>query len=680
MEQPFRLRRGGRVNRHKALRFIHDGRGYSGYEGDTVASALLANGVHLIGRSLKFRRPRGIMGEGVEEPNALARLWLEPRTEPLARLTEAELAQGLRADSVRGFPSPKRDLGSMLRKLLGLAPAVIGAGFVYKTFLTMPWSSTWLWNRLWEPMLRRAAGWGISPEDPDPDAYVHRHETADLVVIGAGPAGLAAARAAVQAGAASGLRVILIERQAETGGTLLGRERTLGGSPAMTVLEGWAEDIAEAPGCRILTRTTAQVLQSTPGDGVLLLAGERLGDHHPTHSWLGPRRRLWHLRAKRVILATGSVERPLVFPDNDRPGIMTAGSVLTYLTRFGAVPGSRAVIFTCCDSAYETATALHGVGVTVEAVIDSRSEPAGPMVEMVRALSIPLFTGHVVTGTSGRKRLEQVECMPLSEDGTSVEPPFRLIDCDLLCVSGGWTPQTQLFSQAGGALGWSKTIAAPVPLQGEDAPPAADGSPRAEGLTCVGAAAGTFDLAEDLTEGHRMGRAMAEALRVSSTEKEGEGEGERDIAPQPPRSSLLLPIPLPDQNEATEITPLWCVPMPPGDALAPFRSFVDFQNDTTLADLQRAIADGLRDPEHVKRYSMAGLGSDQGRFGAVNTLGILSTLLDSPVEDLALTTQRPPYTPVPFGSFAGRFIGQALEPTRRSALDSCTHSHDSLGA
>ncbi|WP_413206867.1 sarcosine oxidase subunit alpha family protein [Rhodospirillum sp. A1_3_36] len=626
MEQPFRLKTGGRIDRTRPLRFVFDGKGYTGYPGDTLASALIANGVHLVGRSFKYHRPRGILSAGAEEPNALVQLGLEPRLVPNARATQVDLIHGLEADPVNCWPNVRRDVLAGL----GLAAPLMPAGFYYKTFL----SSRHLWRHVFEPLIRRAAGWGRMPEDPDPDVYTHQHLHRDVVVVGAGPAGLAATLAAARAGA----RVALIDEGSEPGGSLLGQTRALDGRPADHWVAEVVEELCQLPEVLLLTRTTAAGLYD---DGTTVVAEQRLTDHVTSHGGHGPRARLWWFTAKTVILATGAHERPIVFPQNDRPGIMLASAARTYALRYGAVPGQRMVLFTTNSAAYETAIDLQSRGVRIEAIVDARPDPTGPHVDMAEALGIRIHKGCAVIATDGRHRLDCLEVMQLSPDLRSVQSPRRVIDCDLLCVSGGWSPVAHLYRHAGGQLAWNAAVRGFTPVPGS-------GLPRV-----VGSAAGTHALSQTLE--------LALKAGAEAAQEAGFGDG------GPP------PTPIVTEADALDGMDLWRVPDQPGKGGLPIGrpghlSFVDLQNDTTAADIDLAHREGLTSVEHMKRYTLTGFGTDQGKTSQLNGAVILARADGKGPEAARLTAQRPPYTPLTFGTLAGRRVGGLLDTVRETAL------------
>ena len=610
MTQPFRLPTGGQIDRGRVLRFTFDGREYEGHPGDTLASALLANGVRLVARGFKYHRPRGIFSAGAEEPSALVQLESGALTEPNRRATDIALYDGLTATSQHAWPRLDADLGALVG---GIAP-LFPAGFYYKTFM----QPRALWQHLWEPLLRRMAGLGRVPALPDPSRYDKRHSHCDVLVVGAGPAGLAAALAAGRSGA----RVILPDTEQLFGGALLRRSYRVGDSEGT----GWAAatvaELEAMPEVRLLPDTT--ILGHY--DDNYLIAAERVGEALGPAAPPGlPRQRLWHIRARRVVLATGALERPLVFAGNDRPGVMLAGAVETYVNRYAVMPGSRAVLFADNDDAYHAAAALVRAGVTVAAIVDPRDRPGAAAL----ALSdrIPLLPGHTVVATAGRAALRRVWIRPLAV----TRGRGAAIDCDLLAVSGGWNPTLHLFAQAQGRLRFDEAIAAFVPQE------------TAEAVECVGAARGSFALARCLSEGAAAG-ARAAALC-------GFGSGE------PPPLRSVAP-----EEEA--------VPAPP--SLSPFgradRAFIDLHNDVTAADITLAVREGFAAVEHVKRYTTLGMGADQGKTGNLAGLAMVAALTGRDIRETAPTTFRPPYVPVAFGLLAGREHGRFADPVRLTPM------------
>ena len=617
MTQPLRTAQGGRIDRSKTIRFTFDGRRYEGHPGDTLASALLANGVHLVGRSFKYHRPRGIMTAGSEEPNALVQLGAGARSEPNLRATQVELHDGLVAESQNRWPSLRADIGGMNNLLSRLFPA----GFYYKTFMWPP--SFWM---KYEYFIRRAAGLGKAPQAPDPDRYSKTFAHCDVLVVGGGPAGLAAARAA----ALSGARVILADEQAELGGTLLAGRETVDGLPAADWVAEVAAGLGRMPDVRLLPRTTAFGYY----DHNYLMLMERVTDHLASPPPQAPRQRLWRVRAKQVVLATGAIERPLVFADNDRPGIMMAAAASAYVRRYGVLPGRRAVLLTSNDGAYQAALDLADAGATVAAVVDLRADAGGPMIDAAKQRGIEVLTGHAVVATSGKFRVDGVSAMPLF--GEVVTGTARVLSCDLLLHSGGWTPTVHLHSQSRGKLAWDEAIGAFVP-----------GS-SAQAERSAGSCRGSFALADCLEEGHAAGAAAAAdagfAADAGSTPLAGPS-----ATAKPSRPVWLVPSTKPVGHDG--------------------KHFVDFQNDVTAADVKLANREGYRSVEHLKRYTTMGMGTDQGKTSNINALGILAEAQGRAVPEVGHTTFRPPFTPVGIGAFSGDDHGDLLEPIR------CTPIH-----
>ncbi len=588
MTQPFRSAEGGRIDRARTLQFTFDGRSYQGFAGDTLASALLANDVCLVGRSFKYHRPRGILSAGSEEPNALVTIDRGAgRITPNQRATQVELYDGLVARSQNRSPSLRFDLGA----IAGLAAPLLSAGFVYKTFMG-PRS---FWKHLYEPAIRRAAGLGRAPRDPDADRYLHRYAHCEILIVGGGPAGLAAALTA----SATGARVILCDEQAELGGSLLDEPNvTIDGWPA----PDWVGETIRTVGgsVTLLPRTTA--FGCYPGGMIGLL--ERVTDHLAAPARGLPRERLWHVRAERVVLATGAIERPLVFPGNDRPGVMLAGAARTYLHRYGVKVGKRVTIATTDDTAYRTAVDLHAAGVTIAGIVDQRLAPDSDLVAAARALGISIRTGMTIASTEGRGRVHSAKLT----NGTDIIP------CDTILMSGGWTPSVHLASQSRLPLMLDPRSGTYLPSEG-----------------AVGACAGVFDLASCLRDGAAAGGREARSFAVAG-----------------------MPTMAPSE--------------PPVAAGAHRWAFVDFQNDVTTKDLAVATAEGFVAIEHVKRYTTTGMATDQGKTSNLNAATTVAALTGQPIQAIGLTTFRPPYTPVTFGALAGAFRAALFAPVRRSPI------------
>ena len=626
--QTNRLSEGGRIDRSRKLRFTFNGQLLEGYQGDTLASALLANGVDIVGRSIKYHRPRGIVGSGAEEPNAILQIGRGASSLPNQRATQLELVDGMEARTVNGWPS----VGFDLMAGLGLLSRAMAAGFYYKTFM---WpASQW---PLYEHMIRKSAGWGIAPGESDPHHYEHHNTHCDLLIAGAGPAGLAAALVAGKAG----LRVIICDEQNEVGSSLLRSRELIDGKPATDWLDKTRTALAKMPEVTLLTRATAFGHYDHNYVGILV----REGDHLPLREQPKIRQRLWHVRAKRVLHAQGAIERHLVFSNNDRPGIMLASAVSSYIHRFAVLPGKRAVIFTNNDSAYHTVLDIIDAGGEVALLVDSRQSLAGEIINAVRAKGVEVINGYAVVDTSGRKRVTHVRVMRMDAEGKTVRGDTRQVPCDLLAVSGGWSPAVHLHSHAGGKNRWDEDKACFVPDQDSQA-----------AATSIGSCNGEFGLQECLTSAMKTASELAQELGF---------EVARNRYPKV------------EAFQVAPIEPLWRVPTVKSIERAP-KQFVDLQNDMGSSDIALAVREGYRSVEHVKRYTALGFGTDQGKLGNINGMAILADLLGQSIPETGTTTFRPAYTPVTFGAGAGREIGPELfEPVRKTAMHAW---HEEQGA
>ena len=484
---------GGSIDRSRPLRFAFDGRSYEGFAGDTLASALLANGVHLVGRSFKYHRPRGILTADSAEPNALVTVQRDAaRYTPNLRATQVELYDGLVAKSQNRWPSLEHDLGRVNDVLSPFFPA----GFYYKTFM---WPRT-AWKSLYEPLIRRSAGLGLAPALPDPDRYAHRYAHCDVLVVGAGPAGIAAALTAATAGS----RIILCDEQAEFGGSLLSHTAArIDGETARTWVQQSIGTLAQNPRVTLLVRTTA--FGYFPHNFIGLC--ERITDHLAMPPADQPRERLWHVRARRVVLATGAIERPLVFPGNDRPGIMLAGAAQTYLNRYGVRVGSRAVIVTACDSAYQAALDLNAAGVAIARIADVRSAPSGVLPEAARRAGIAIQPRSTVLGTDGDLRVRAIELGEIG--GAGHLRSVGHLDCDVVLMSGGFTPSVHLFSQSRGKLDFDEERQVFIPGR------------SAERERSAGACRGLTELAPALADGAAAGAESAPGAESAAGARSG---------------------------------------------------------------------------------------------------------------------------------------------------------------
>ena len=622
--QSHRAERGGRVDRSAPLSFTFDGVRYEGYAGDTLASALLANGVRVVGRSFKYHRRRGVFGAGAEEPNALVRVGEGARAEPNLKATQVELYDGLVAASQNHWPSIDFDVGG----LSDIASKLLPAGFYYKTFM---WPGSW-WM-LYEHYIRKAAGLGRAPREPDPDHYDRRYAFCDVLVVGGGPAGMMAALTAARSGA----RVILTDDAPALGGGLPAGASSIEGGDPMAFVSRVGGELASCSNVRVLTRTTSFGYY----DDNMIVAVERRADHVPVPDPHCARQRVWWIRANEVVLATGAIERPLAFEDNDLPGVMLASAARAYARQFGVRPGDSAVVFTNNDSAYEAIEPLEAAGTNVLAVVDSRDGgPGEDALEVVRGHGIELVPGSVVTRAIGRT-VAGIEIRSLSPDGMSVGDDSRLMRCDLVCVSGGWSPTVHLFSQSQGRLRFDEERAAFVP--GESV----------QRERSAGAARGLERLSECLADGVAAG---ADAARAAGFE---------------PETELACPA-VDEWRERVPIRALWAVPVP---AWRRGKQFVDYQNDVTIADIELAAREGYTSVEHLKRYTTLGMGTDQGRTSNVNGLAVLAATLGSEISAVGTTTFRPPYSPVALGAVAGREVGPNQTPVRRTPMHDWHAAH-----
>lgn len=599
--QSHRLSSGGLIDRSRVYRFHFDGRLYSGHPGDTLASALLANGVRLVGRSFKYHRPRGIMTIGSDEPNALVSLRSGARHEPNLRATTVELYDGLAAESQNRWPSLSFDL----RAIAQLAGPLMGAGFYYKTFM---WPQAF-WEKVYEPLIRRAAGLGRPPEAHDPDSYEKVTIHCDVLVVGSGLAGLGAALAAARAGA----RVVLCDEDFRLGGRLLLERNIFTETSPTAWIESVESELRANPDVNVLHRTTVFGMY----DHGVYGAVERVSDHLAEPLPHQPRQRLWRIIAKSAVFATGSTERPLLFGNNDRPGVMLAGAVRGYVNGFAAVPGRRVVVVTNNDDGYRTARDLANANVDVRAIVDVRPKRSGSSDHLCAAVDAPVIHG-MVTDVAGASEVRGVEI--LTGEGR------ERIDCDVVAAAGGWSPNVHLACHVGGRPSWDDPLAA---FLAGDLP---------KGVRMAGSAAGIFSSREALLSGIQAGVDTAALAGF---------QGKAFAAPAM-------------GHETYEVRPNWHIPVARG------KVFVDFQNDVSSADIELAQREGFASIEHVKRYTTLGMGTDQGKTAGVNAIAVLSGLQRKPMGAVGTTTFRPPYTPVSMGVLAGHHRGKALKPTRLS--------------
>lgn len=612
MSSAFRAAAGGRIDRNRRLHFTFDGTPFQGYAGDTLASALIANGVHLVGRSFKYHRPRGIFSAGSDEPNALVGIGRdETHYTPNLRATQVELVEGMKAESQNRWPSLRCDLGAINTLLAPLLPA----GFYYKTFM---WPNA-AWASIYEPMIRRAAGLGRAPRAADAARYAHVYAYCDVLVVGAGPSGLTAALAAASAGA----RVIVADEQGELGGSLLSdvSANIEGKSASSWVAETLAE-LSTYPDVLLMPRTTA--FGWYPHNFLGLC--ERVSDHLGEPPAGLPRERLWQVRAKEVVLATGAIERPLPFPDNDRPGIMMAEAARSYVNRYAALPGTRAVVATATDSAYSVALDLQATGIEIAAIVDIRSSSGEPWLSRVRRAGIDVRFQTRIAGTRGRTRITSASLAPISGAGRQ-----ETMACDLLLMSAGITPSIHLFSQSKGRTIFDSTLQAYIPAH------------SLEHERSAGACRGIYHLPPAMADGYGAG-AIAAKLACGRE--------------APPRRFEVIADNV-GRSEVIRST---------APSKRPSRVWIDFQNDVTLKDIELAAREGFESIEHIKRYTTTGMATDQGKTSNMNALTAAAHVLSKRPTDIGLTTFRPPYTPTTFGVFAGPSRGELFDPVRHTPI------------
>ena len=622
MSQVNRLAKGGRIDRSQALSFTFNGQTYQGYAGDSLAAALLANGVDIVGRSFKYSRPRGIVAAGAEEPNAVLQIGsTEAAQIPNVRATQQALYSGLVANSTNGWPSVNTDLMGILGKVGG---GMMPPGFYYKTFMYP--QNLWM---TYEKYIRKAAGLGRSPTEVDPDIYDQLNQHCDVLVVGAGPAGLAAALAAGRSGA----RVILADEQEEFGGSLLDTRETLDGKPAADWVAQAIAELKTLPEVTLLSRATVNGYH----DHNFLTIHQRLTDHLGEVAPMGQaRQRMHRVRAKRVVLASGAHERPLVYANNDVPGNMLAGAVSTYVRRYGVAPGQELVLSTNNDYAYRVVLDWLDAGRKVVAVADARSNPRGSWVEEARARGVRILTGSAVVEARGSKRVTGARICAIDAKAHKVISPGEVVDCDLIVSSGGYSPVVHLASHLGGRPEWREDILGFVPGPGNGIQQRID----------AGAVNGVFALGDVLANGFEAGaKAAAEA-------------GYKAVSGSLPQA---------EARQEEPMLALFQVPHDKSTARAP-KQFVDLQNDVTAAGIELATREGFESVEHVKRYTALGFGTDQGKLGNINGLAIAARSMGISIVQMGTTMFRPNYTPVTFGAVAGRHCGELFDAKRYTAM------------
>ncbi|WPC75572.1 sarcosine oxidase subunit alpha [Vibrio porteresiae] len=620
MSQPNRLVSGGRIERTKPVSFTFNGKQYQGFEGDTVASALLANGIDIVGRSFKYSRPRGIIAAGPEEPNAILQLGATEATQiPNVRATQQELYDGLVCTSTNGWPNVESDLMGMVGKV---GANLMPPGFYYKTFM----SPAKMWPT-YEKYIRKAAGLGRSPTEADPDIYDHMNQHCDLLVVGAGPAGLMAALCAARVGA----RVIIADEQNEFGGSLLASHDIIDNKPALEWVASVVDELARYPDVLMLSRATVNGYH----DHNFLTIHERLADH--LKDFVGrdqARQRLHRVRANWVVLATGAHERPLVYGNNDVPGCMLASAVSTYINRYAVVPGSSLVLMTTNDNAYQTAIDWFNAGKLVSAIVDTRAHVAGELIDEARKLGINVLTGSAVIDVKGTKRVQGVMVAKINEAGDEVVGKPQLIACDTVASSGGWSPVVHLSCHTGSRPVWDEKAIGFVP-----------GESKQRQLT-AGSINGLQTLAEVIEQGYEVGQSVVTRLNYTNS---------------------ATSCPKVAQQQVGEPMALFHIPHTKPTSRAP-KQFVDYQNDVTASAIELATLEGFESIEHVKRYTALGFGTDQGKMGNINGMAIAAKKLGQTIPQTGTTIFRPNYTPVTFGAISGRNCDELFDPLRYTAI------------
>ena len=614
MSQPFRLNKEGLINRNKKISFTFNGKKLFGYEGDTIASALIANGIHLVGRSFKYHRPRGFFGAGVEEPNAKLQVEFNGHSEPNVNATEMELVEGLSATSQNCWPSVNFDIGAINNFLKMFFPA----GFYYKTFM---WPKSF-WYKIYEPFIRKAAGLGVASIEKDKERYEHKFEYCDLLVTGSGPSGLASAYAAAKNGA----KVILAEDKPRFGGTLLTDDVSIDNLSGKDWAEKIITELKSMPNVTVKNRS--QVFGYY--DHNMLVMFERVSDHLEKKSKFTPRQRLWYIRAKETILSTGSIERPIVFGNNDTPGIFLSAAAKEYMKVYGVLVGKKPLIFTNNDSAYETALEFKKNNVE-PIILDTREEHSSELIDEAKSKGIDIRFSHGVIVANGYKKVKSAKIGKLNKDKNSFEK-IETVDCDCICVSGFWTPSVHLASQSGNKLKYEEKIDAFIPNK------------KKQHETSVGAANGSFTLEESLKNGFENGSNLSAKITDTKTE---------------------IAIPNVNEKKYGAHDKFWCMPLPKNENP---KRFVDFQNDVSVSDIEIALREGYRSIEHVKRYTTLGMATDQGRTSNLNGLQLVSNIENKIVPEVGHTTFRPPFTPITIGTIVGREVGMEYMPTRKTPM------------
>ena len=618
MSKKLRVNNKNFIDQTIRISFKFNGQTLYGYKGDTLASALLANNIHLVGRSFKYHRPRGIMTCGSEEPNAIVQIGNDPSlTEPNVRATEIELYEGLEASSQNCWPSVNFDIGGISNFFSPFIPA----GFYYKTFM---WPASF-WEK-YEYFIRKSAGLGKSPTKPDQDVYDHRYLHCDVLVVGGGISGIIAAKMVAQ----KNLNTVLLDDKNSLGGSTIFQNNEnfkINNDNSNLWLKKEIETLNSFKNLTVKTRTSLAAYHSYN----YLLARENLTDHLSLNERKDKiRQRLWKIRAKKVIIATGAIERPLIFNNNDRPGIILSSSIKKYIDYYGVKCGQKISLFTNNDSAYETSISLNNSGVNVNSIIDIRDKSNSSIVKQAEQLGIKIHWKHTVVNTHGYKKINSIELMKISDDGSGVAGNKINFECDCLGISGGWTPMVHLFTQSGGKLKFRDSDNVFLP----------DKAPSDQ--ISVGSCNGDFELDNILKNSNQ---SVKEFLNIDNSDYDN--------------LDIICSKEVDKKN-------IWLLPS--DKPLGKTKPFLDFQNDSTAKDVKLALREGFKSIEHVKRYTTTGMGTDQGKLSNMHALGIVAETAGVKMSELGTTTFRPPYTPLSFGAIVGRNVGEFFDITRKTPI------------
>jgi sarcosine oxidase subunit alpha len=630
MSKAKRLENAGRLNRAKLITLTFDGMSLQGYEEDSLASVLLANNVGIVGRSFKYHRPRGVFSAGCEEPGAMVHLREGDRHEPNARATQVEAFDGLVSSGQNAFPSVRFDVGAVNQ----LFSPFFSAGFYYKTF--MGWGSGTKFWMMCEHVIRKAAGMGRATTHNDPDSYDKVNAFCDLLIVGSGPAGLSAALAAGR----SGLNVLLVEQDIALGGSLLSE-------PTGTQNDDWLQrtkaELERLSNVRILTRAT--VFGGYDGNVYGII--ERKQDHVKAPNAYQVRQTYWQVRTQKCICATGAIERPLVFANNDRPGVMMAASVRTYLNRYGILAGQDILVSTNNDSAYQTAQELAQAGASVT-LLDTRPDPAAELLELVGKEGVQVKAGYGILKALGSRAVKGAQIARIDHDGRVIGKA-ETMSCDLIAMAGGWVPVIHLWSQR-----------ARKPVYNDEKRCFLPDEISVPDMVCTGAMMAEGDLSAVARQSHEATCSLIKAM--------GKTAKDPDAAP-----NLIAKA---GDDHTRQADQVWAITDQDGETYG--KAFIDFQHDVTRADIDLAHREGYVSVEHLKRYTTSGMATDQGKLSNLNALSRMAELREMDIPKVGTTTFRPPYTPIAFGALVGREHGHHFNPTRLTSIDDWHHENGAV--